>query len=236
MRLELLRNSVDLTGLAPDVRDGLMRGMEVESIIGLNDISPGFTPAAQTVRIICTPLGVPGSAAGPLLLQAGAKAEDFDKMLMDFQRHWRDRWDQDQAGADGYKFTFPDGLKAFTLVRDNGIPTNQIGVHVRDTCVPGFLHNSSLMGCSCVVTEGQYVDKTVGCSIWIPEKKGRQLTRIGEAVAEVVKQVGKPVMAAVPANGHGAVAQGRGVCLGDKPWHHPRAPPGRFCGAPSKKP
>ena len=48
VRLEQLRGSVDLTGLAPDVRGGLMRGMEIESIVGLNDINPDFTPAAQS--------------------------------------------------------------------------------------------------------------------------------------------------------------------------------------------
>ena len=79
---------------------------------------------------------------GEMIFVRQLEAEDFDKVLMDFHQQWRDRWGQDEAGANGYKYTFPDGLKAFSLVRDNGMPTNQIGVYVRDACVPGFLHNS----------------------------------------------------------------------------------------------
>ena len=45
-----------------DVRGALQRTMEVESLIGLHDINPHFTPASRLVRVVSTPLVISGVA------------------------------------------------------------------------------------------------------------------------------------------------------------------------------
>ena len=156
VRLQSLQSSVNMVGVPQDVQTALKRTMEVESLIGLHDINPSFAPASRMVRVVSTPLGIPGSAAENLLLPAGSKPEDFDKMLMEFAAKWRSGWAADASGQAGYLRQFPDGIKSFTLLRDNGVCTNQIGVYVAESLVPSYVHHSKIMGCCNVVTEGAH--------------------------------------------------------------------------------
>ena len=82
--------------------------MQVEAVIGLQDINPSFTAAAQTVRVIVTPLGIAGIVAEKMLLPAGSKAESYDAMLLDFAQQWHSGWTSDDIGEQGYRYQFPD--------------------------------------------------------------------------------------------------------------------------------
>ena len=125
---------MELGDLPSDVRGAMERSMQVEAVMGLQDINPSFTSAAQTVRIIATPLGMGGTVAEKMLLPAGSKAEVYDSMLLEFAQQWRSGWKFDASGEQDYRFHFPDGMKAFSLLRDNNMPTGQVGVLVRDAC------------------------------------------------------------------------------------------------------
>ena len=196
VRLQSLQSSVNFQGVPTDTRGALQRSMEVEALIGLHDINPSFQPAARQVRVVSTPLGIPGSAAENCLLSAGSKPEDIDKMLIDFNAKWRSGWSADAAGQAGYLRQFPDGINSFTLLRDNGVCTNQIGVYVDASYVPTYVHHAKIMGCCNVVTEGEHANTKFGSAIWIPEKKGRKFTPIGLAVASMSRQVGKDILVA----------------------------------------
>ena len=201
-RLQELRSSVELGDLPSDVRGAMERSMQVEAVMGLQDINPSFTSAAQTVRIIATPLGMGGTVAEKMLLPAGSKAEVYDSMLLEFAQQWRSGWKFDASGEHDYRFHFPDGMKAFSLLRDNNMPTGQVGVLVRDSCVQAVVQNMVLMGCNVVITEGEHVDNSFNAAIWIPEKRGRKFTPIGAAVAGVCKQIGKNVLVAFDKKNH----------------------------------
>ena len=200
-RLQELRSSVNLAELPTDVRGAFERNVQVEAVAGLLDISPGFVSAASTVRIICTPLNVAGTEAQRFVLPAGASPVAYDTMLMQFAEVWRACWNSDAAGEAGYKYWFPDSLKAFSLVRDNNIATNQVGVRVRADRVAEFVDQASRMGCCAVVTEGELASQFTA-SIWVPEKVGRKFTPVGELVASVSVQVGKPIHVAWDKRGH----------------------------------
>lgn len=129
---------MDLGDLPLDVRGAMERGMQVEAVIGLQDINPSFTAAAlaaaQTVRVIVTPLGIAGTVAEKMLLPAGSKAESYDAMLLDFAQQWRSGWSFDDIGEQGYRSQFPDPAES-VLVASGQQHAHGAGRHAGAQCL-----------------------------------------------------------------------------------------------------